>query len=60
MSIYEILKSKLNDTNEKAKMVKVPQKMKPTANSLQKLEREISAQITVNEIMRSRSIQNAF
>lgn len=60
MSINKILKNKLDNTNGKAKMVKVPQYMRPTSISLKKLEREISAQVIVNEAMRSRSMQNAY
>lgn len=59
MSISKILQKEMNKSNGNAKLVKVPMNRHPTAESLKKLEREISAQIAANEAMRSRSMQNA-
>lgn len=41
------------------RVVKVPKEMRPTAESLEKLETEIAAQIDANEAMRRRSYINA-
>lgn len=59
MSISRILNKEMNKSGGSARLVKVPADRRPTAESLKKLEREISAQITANEAMRSRSIYNA-
>ncbi len=59
MSISRILTKEMEKSGGKAKLVKVPASKRPTAESLRKLEREISAQISANEAMRSRSMQNA-
>lgn len=59
LSISRILHKEMEKSNGQAKLVKVPASRRPTAESLRKLEREISAQISANEAMRSRSMQNA-
>lgn len=59
MSISRILKKEMEKSGGKAKVVKVPADRRPTAESLRELEREISAQISANEAMRSRSMHNA-
>ena len=41
------------------RIVKVPPEKRPTAESLEKLEREIGAQIDVNRAMEHRSYINA-
>ena len=45
----------MEKSNGAARLVKVPKHMKPTAETLEKLEREISAQIESNRRMRYRS-----
>lgn len=59
MNISDIIKNEMNKSDGRVKVVKVPADRKPTAESLRKLEREISAQISANEAMRNRSMQNA-
>lgn len=49
----------MNKSGGCARLVKVPASRRPTAKTLKKLEREISAQVSANETMRSRSMQNA-
>lgn len=55
MSISNILKKEMLKSNCKAKVVKVPQHMRPTAESLQQCEREIFAQLNTNKAMRENS-----
>lgn len=59
MSISRILNKEMNKSGGSARLVKVPSNRRPTSESLEKLEREISAQVIANEAMRSRSMQNA-
>ena len=59
MSISRILSKEMNKSGGWARLVKVPASRRPTAKTLKKLEREISAQVSANETMRSRSMQNA-
>ena len=47
-SIRTILKTEMEKSNGAARLVKVPKHMRPTAESLEKLDREISAQIESN------------
>ena len=47
-SIRTILKKEMEKSNGAARLVKVPKHMRPTAESLEKLDREISAQIESN------------
>ena len=42
-SISTILRKEMEKSNGAAKLVKVPKHMRPTAETLEKLEREISA-----------------
>lgn len=44
-SIRTILKKEMEKSNGAARLVKVQKHMRPTAESLEKLDREISAQI---------------
>lgn len=55
MSIIDVLKKEAEKSGGKVRVVKVPPERRPTAESLAKLEAEISAQIRVNEEMRRRS-----
>lgn len=55
MSIIDVLKKEVEKSGGKVRVVKVPPERRPTAESLAKLEAEISAQIRVNEEMRRRS-----
>lgn len=59
MSIRTILARELSRSNGKARLVKIPDSMRPTAESLKHLETEIGAQIGANDDMRFRSSQNA-
>lgn len=59
MSISRILSKEMNKSGGCARLVKVPANRRPTSETLKKLEREISAQVSANEAMRSRSMQNA-
>ena len=54
-SISTILRKEMEKSNGAAKLVKEPKHMRPTAETLEKLEREISAQIESNRRMRYRS-----
>lgn len=56
MSVKRIIAKEMGKSNGSARMVKVPQARRPTVESLQKLRREVSAQVNANEIMRSRSM----
>ena len=55
MSIIDVLEKEVEKSGGKVRVVKVPPERRPTAESLAKLEAEISAQIRVNEEMRRRS-----
>lgn len=55
MSIIDVLKKEAEKSGGKVRVVKAPPERRPTAESLAKLEAEISAQIRVNEEMRRRS-----
>ena len=55
MSIIDVLEKEVEKSGGKVRVVKVPPERRPTAESLSKLETEISAQIRVNEEMRRRS-----
>lgn len=59
MSISKILKKIAEKSNGKMRIVKVPSDKRPTAESLEKLEREIGAQIDANRAMEHRSYINA-
>lgn len=54
-----ILKRVAEKSNGKMKIVEVPPEKRPTAESLEKLEREISAGIEANRAMEHRSYINA-
>ncbi len=54
-----LLKRVAEESNGKMKIVKVPPEKRPTAESLENLEREISAQIEANRAMEHRSYINA-
>ena len=55
MSIIDVLEKEVEKSGGKVRVVKVPPERRPTAESLSKLQTEISAQIRVNEEMRRRS-----
>ena len=57
MDLRNILKKELEKSGGKARLVKVPANRRPTAESLRKLDREISSQIEANEAMRERSVE---
>ena len=59
MSISKILSKEMKESGGRARLVKVPADRRPTFETLKKLDREISAQVSANEAMRSRSMQNA-
>lgn len=54
-----LLKRVAEESNGKMKIVKVPPEKRPTAESLENLEKEISAQIEPNRAMEHRSYINA-
>ena len=54
-SMCTIIKKEMEKSNGTARLVKVPKNMRPTAETLEQLEREISAQIETNRRMRYRS-----
>ena len=54
-SISKILRKEMEKSNGAVRLVEVPKKMKPTAESLEQLEREISVKIESNRRMRYRS-----
>lgn len=54
-----ILERQMDKKGSAARIVPIPKHMKPTTESLKRIEREISSQIEANEAMRVRSIQNA-
>ena len=59
MNISRILKKVAEKSNGKMRIVKVQPEKRPTAESLEKLEREIGAQIDANRAMEHRSYINA-
>ncbi len=59
MNIRKILSKEMSKSGGSARLVKVPANRRPTAETLEKFEREISAQISANEAMRSRSMHKA-
>ena len=46
-------------SNGQMRITEVPLDKRPTAESLESLEREISAQVSINDAMRQRSYMNA-
>lgn len=58
-TIIRILQRLADESNGKMRVVKVPPERRPTAESLEKLEREIGAQLDANAVMRYRSYINA-
>lgn len=58
-SISDILKKEMDKSNGQAKVVKVPKEMRPTYESLKKLETKIGAQIQANNDMRYRSMNQS-
>lgn len=59
MSIRSVLARELSRSNGKAKLVKIPEHMRPTAESLKHYSDEVHAQIIANDDMRFRSMKNA-
>ena len=59
MNLRNILAKEISKSGGKARIVKVPEDRRPTAMSLKKLDKEIAAQISANDAMRSRSMQRA-
>ena len=55
-SIIKVLENIAKRSGGKIRVVKVPPEMRPTAESLEKLENEISAQLEANAVMRHDSI----
>ena len=48
MNIINILKKEMLKSNGKAKVVKVPQHMRPTAESFRQCEKELLSQLEIN------------
>ena len=59
MSIRTVLARELSISNGKAKLVKIPDHMRPTSESLKHYSDEVHAQISANDDMRFRSMKNA-
>ena len=59
MNLKNILAKEMAKSGGEAEFVEVPIDRRPTVESLKKLEREISSQISANDAMRSRSMQRA-
>lgn len=59
MNIQSIIEHEMQKSGGTVKIIKVPSHMKLTAESLNKLDREISAQVKANEAMRHKSMINA-
>lgn len=59
MNIKRIMAKAMAKSGGAAELVEVPAYRRPTAQSLRKLEKEVAAQVSANEAMRSRSMQNA-
>lgn len=59
MNLKAIMKKEMLKSGGTATVVDVPADRKPTAESLRQLREEIASQISANEAMRSRSLQNA-
>lgn len=59
MNFIKTISKIANRSNGEAVLKKVPASKKPTADSLKGLEIEVSAQVSANEAMRSRSMQSA-
>lgn len=55
-SIIKILENIAKESGGKIRVVEVPPERRPTAESLAKLENEISAQLEANALMRHDSI----
>lgn len=59
MSIRTVLARELSRSNGKARLVKIPEHMRPTAESLKHYSDEVQSQIRENDAMRFRSMKNA-
>lgn len=59
MDLKNVLMKEMAKSGGKARLVKAPANKRPTAESLRKLDREISSQIEANEAMRERSMERA-
>ena len=59
-SIGKIMRKIAERSNGKMRIVEVPNEMRPTAESMEKLNREIDSQLKRNEEMRNRSYINAY
>ncbi len=59
MNLRRIIRKEMAKSNGAARVVKVPQKCRPTQESLRELETEIAAQLNRNDVMRSRSMERA-
>ncbi len=57
MKVASVIEAVMLQSRGQAKVVKVPERMIPTAESLRKLEDEIAFQIEANERMRIKSMQ---
>lgn len=51
----EIIKKEMEKSDGRARMVKVPPERRPTLESIEKMQREVNAQIDTNHIMRENS-----
>ena len=51
----EIIKKEMEKSDGHARMVRVPPEKRPTLESIEKMQREVNAQIDTNHIMRENS-----
>lgn len=58
MSVRNVLARELARSGGSARLVKIPEDKRPTAESLENLRREIGAQLRQNDAMRQRSMEN--
>ena len=56
MNFSRMLRKEMQKGNGQIEIIKVPANKRPTAASLKKLDREISAQVSANEAMSNRSV----
>jgi len=59
LNLKDIMAKEMQKDGSSARVIDVPNDRRPTADSLRRLQEEISSQVSANEAMRSRSLQNA-
>lgn len=59
MNFTSILKNEMKRSGGSVRVVKVAAERRPSAEALKKLDRQINAQLSANEAMRTRSAERA-